>query len=144
MSTHNTSSTKNLTRTEKGGEAVKTPAAGSPNAPQAAAPVAPAMIAPMGFNTQYLFPFPGQEGAPHFDGKNITQFLSTWEDLTLGWPEDTKVKRIPPYCQTTMGKHIKMLPAIRAIGRGGDWVFLYWKNLKMEMLNQQKYTEAYL
>ena len=108
---------------------------------------APPVMVPMTFNTQYLFPFPGQEGAPYFDGNNITQFLSIWEDLTIGWPEDYKVRRIPLYCKATMGNCIKALASFRAIGRGGDW-----ESFKTEVLakfkgsdeEQQKYTEGYL
>src|SRR5258706_15483288 len=93
--------------------------------------------------TQYLFPFPGQNGAPFFDGKNITQFLTTWEDLTLNWPESIKIRKIPPYCKSTMGKYIRMLPSFE----GGNWA-----NFKVEVLEefkdddeeQQKYTVAYL
>src|SRR5258705_9945298 len=93
--------------------------------------------------TQCLFPFPGQNGAPFFDRKNITQFLTTWEDLTLNWPEGIKIRKIPPYCKSTMGKYIRMLPSFE----GGNWV-----NFKVEVLEefkdddeeQQKYTVAYL
>ena len=98
----------------------------------------------MGFiGTQCLFPFPGQSGAPFFDGKNITQFLTMWEDLTLEWPEEIKIKKIPPYCKNTMGKYIRTPPSF---DRGN------WANFKTEVLEefkdddeeQQKYTVAYL
>src|SRR5258705_11495409 len=93
--------------------------------------------------TQCLFPFPGQNGAPFFDGKNITQFLTTWEDLMLNWPEGIKIRKIPPYWKSTMGKYIRMLPSFE---RGN------WANFKVEVLEefkdddeeQQKYIVAYL
>ena len=101
----------------------------------------------MAFATQYLFPFPGQEGSPFFDDNNITRFINTWEDLTTGWPEDNKVKRIPLYCKETMGNTIKALASYRAIGDRGNW-----QTFKMEVLQkfkgkdkeQKKYTEGYL
>ena len=77
--------------------------------------VAQLVLVPMAFAIQYLFPFPGQEGAPFFEGNNITRFINTWEDLTIGWPKDNKVKRIPLYCKEAMGNTIKALASYRAI-----------------------------
>ena len=37
-----------------------------------------------GFGTQHLFPYPGQRGVPYFDGKDVSRFLTNWEDLTIG------------------------------------------------------------
>ena len=100
--------------------------------------------------TQCLFPFPGQDRAPYFDGKNITRFLKTWDDLTLNWPDDMKVRKIPLYCETLIGDYIKTLPTFKSIEereRGGSWM-----SFKREVLEefrdddeeQQKYTEGYL
>src|SRR5258706_13810682 len=79
-------------------QASQVPAPQVPQVPQQnQAQLAQPVMVPMAFASQYLFPFPGQEGAPFFDGNNITKFISTWEDLTIGWPQDSKVKRIPLY-----------------------------------------------
>ena len=93
--------------------------------------------------TQCLFPFPGQNRAPYFDRKNITQFLTMWEDLTLELPKPIKIKKIPPYCKDTIGKYIRTLPSF---GMGN------WASFKAEVLSefkdddeeQQKYIVAYL
>lgn len=110
------------------------------------APSAPTPTPATMFSMQYMFPFPGQEGAPYFDGKNITQFLNIWEDLTLGWPNETKIRKIPLYCQAWMGKYIKTLHSYKVIEEDG------WEKFKKEVLEefkdegeeQQKYTEGYL
>jgi hypothetical protein len=114
---------------------------------QVQAQLAPPVMVPMAFTSQYLFPFPGQEGAPYFDGQNITKFINKWEDLTTGWPEDSKVKRIPLYCKEVAGNAIKALASYRAIGNGGNWqtfkteVLLKFKGKDEE---QKKYSEGYL
>ena len=69
----------------------------------------------MAFNTQYVFPFPGQKGAPYFDRSNIFRFVSTWKDLTVGWPEDNKVQWIPLYCKATVGNTIKALDSFKRV-----------------------------
>src|SRR5258706_6301777 len=100
------------------------------------------------FTTPYLIPFPKQEGSPFFDGQNITQFLRTWDDLTLNWPDEVKVRKIPLYCEILMGDYIKGLPTFKAIEEGrGSW--LMFKNEVLEEFRdddeeQQKYTEGYL
>ena len=93
--------------------------------------------------TQCLFPFPSQNGAPFCDQKNITQFSTTWEDLTLDWPEGIKIRKIPLYYKSTMGKYIRTLPSFE---RGN------WASFKAEVVEefkdndgeQQKYLVAYL
>ena len=99
------------------------------------------------FGTQYMLPFPGQKGAPSFDGKNISGFLTNWEDLTIGWPENLKVKKVPLYCQTLIGKYVRALEAFKNV----DDV-MGWETFKVAMLEefkeddeeQQKYSEPYL
>ena len=93
--------------------------------------------------TQCLFLFPGQNGAPFFDGKNITQFLTTWEDLIIDWPEGIRIRKIPLYCKSIIGKYIRTLLLFK---RGN------WTSFKVEVLEefkdddeeQQKYIVAYL
>ena len=100
------------------------------------------------FTTQYLSPFPGQEGAPFFDGKNVTQFMNVWEDLTINWPDEMRIRKVPLYYQMLMGKYIKTLPSFKAVGERDTT----WADFKNEVLEefrddneeQQKYTEGYL
>ena len=56
-----------------------------------------------GFGARYSFPFPGQRGAPYSDGRNVSKFLTNWEDLTIGWASTIKVKKIPLYCEDLLG-----------------------------------------
>ena len=35
-----------------------------------------------------LFPLPHQLVAPYFNGKDVTDFIIKWEDLTLDWSDD--------------------------------------------------------
>ena len=83
----------------------------------------------MFIGTQCLFLFLSQNGAPFFDAKNITQFLTTWEDLTLDWSEGIKIRKIPLYCKSTMRKLIRTLPSFK---RGN------WAGFKVEVLEEFK------
>ena len=93
--------------------------------------------------TQCQFRFPGHNGAPFFEKKNITQFLTTWEDLTLDWPEGIKIRKIPLYCKSIMGKYIRTLLSFER----GNWASFKVKvseEFKDDDEKQQKYTVAYL
>lgn len=35
--------------------------------------------------------------------------LTNWEDLTIGWAHSVKVRKIPLYCETLVGKYIRTL-----------------------------------
>ena len=39
-------------------------------------------------------PLPNQEGPPYLDGQNVTRFLKKWDDLTLNWPDELKVRKV--------------------------------------------------
>jgi len=42
-----------------------------------------------------LFPLPHQMGAPYFDGKDVTDFIVHWEDLTIDWTDSQRIKKSP-------------------------------------------------
>ena len=94
-----------------------------------------------------MFPFPGQRGAPFFDGKNVSKFFTNWEDLTIGWAPAIKVRKIPLYCEDLVGKYIRTLDTYQEVDRRAGW-----KSFKKSMLaefkdedqEQLKCTEAYL
>ena len=58
-------------------------------------------------STLCLFPLPDQVGAPYFDGKDVTDFLIKWEDLTLDWSDDRRIKKIPLYSDQLIGRYLK-------------------------------------
>ena len=70
---------------------------------------------------QYIFPFPGQKGAPYFEGRNVTKFLTNWEDLMLGWAPVLRVKKIPLYCDDLVGKYICTLDSYQEVDRRTGW-----------------------
>ena len=62
-------------------------------------------------STLCLFPLPHQVGAPYFDGKDVTDFLIKWEDLTLDWSDDQRIKKIPLYSDKLIGRYLKTWPS---------------------------------
>ena len=62
-------------------------------------------------STLCLVPLPHQVGAPYFDGKDVTDFLIKWEDLTLDWSDDYRIKKIPLYSNKLMGRYLKTWPS---------------------------------
>lgn len=92
-----------------------------------------------------MFPGPGQAGAPAFDGTNVSEFLMTWEDLTIDWSDELRIKRVPLYCERSIGKYIRAMDLYRANGTT-------WEEFRQHLLaefkdsdeEQQKYTQAYL
>jgi len=50
-----------------------------------------------------LFPLPHQMEAPFFDGKDVSDFILQWEDLTMDWLDGPKIKKIPLYCEKIIG-----------------------------------------
>ena len=93
--------------------------------------------------TQYLFLFPGQNGALYFDRRNITQFLTTWEDLTIDQLESIRIRKIPLYCKSIIGKYIRTLPSFER-GNQASFNVEVLEEFKDDNKEQQKYTVAYL
>jgi len=60
-------------------------------------------------STLSLFPLPHQLGAAYFEGINVTEFLVHWEDVTMDWIDKQRIKKMPLYCETTLGLYIKEL-----------------------------------
>ena len=88
---------------------------------------------------------PNEPGAPHFDGKNVTEFIEEWGFFTddYGCNDRLKCTRLPMYCDKTIGDDIKRLDGFVA----EDWatfsssiIGLYWQHDKpkntMTELNQ--------
>ena len=55
--------------------------------------------------------------------------MTTWEDLAIDWPEGIRIRKIPVYCKSTMGKYIRTLPSFE---RGN------WASFKVEILEEFK------
>ena len=64
-----------------------------------------------------LFPLPYQQGAPYFDGKDVTKFLNRWETLTFEWNDEKKIKKMIAYCDEITGRYIQTLPSYEQ----NDW-----------------------
>ena len=65
----------------------------------------------------YLFPLPYQVGAPYFNGRDVTDFLIKWEDLTLDWSDDQRIKKITLYSDKLIGCYLNTWPSYT----GADW-----------------------
>ena len=60
----------------------------------------------------------------------------------IDWPKGIRIRKIPLYCKSIMGKYIKTLPCER-----GNWASFkveVLEELKDDDKKQQKYTVAYL
>ena len=89
------------------------------------------------------FPLPHQVGAPYFDGKNVTDFLIKWGDLTLDWSEGKRIKRIPVHSDKLIGRYLKTRPSYT----GADWDEFndaLLEEFKDDDEEQKRSTEAYL
>jgi hypothetical protein len=88
---------------------------------------------------------PNQPGAPHFDGKNVTEFIEEWGFFCddYGCNDRLKCTRLPSYCDKKISDDIKRLNGFAA----EDWatfsssiIGLYWQHDKpkntMTELNQ--------
>jgi len=61
----------------------------------------------------HLMPMPGSVGAPFFDGKNVTEFLTRFEDLcsAYGVAPSQKVAQMVRYCSRSIGQYLHIRPA---------------------------------
>ena len=67
-------------------------------------------------------PLPGQLGAPHFDSKDITKFLKTWERFATRYkltPEE-KVYELLEYCDSETAPYMTTLVERMAALEGID------------------------
>jgi len=46
-------------------------------------------------------------GAPYFDSKDVTDFITYWEDLTIDWTDSLHIKKVPLYCKKLISKYWK-------------------------------------
>ena len=61
----------------------------------------------------------------------------------IDWPEGIRIRKIPLYCKSTIGKYIRTLPSFER----GNWASFKVKVLeefKDDDKEQQKYIVAYL
>jgi len=91
-----------------------------------------------------LFPLPYQMEVPFFDGKDVSDFILQWEDLTMDWLDRLCIKKIPLYCEKIIGKYVKTL---RTYIRSNNWegfVAELKSEFKDDDSEQQCNTEAFL
>ena len=95
--------------------------------------------------TTMMFPAPGLPGASLFDGTNITEFIITWEDLTVEWVDGLKIKRVPMYCERSVGRYIRGLEGYGAATQTWEsFRKLLLEEFKEGDEEQQRYTQSYL
>ena len=90
----------------------------------------PAMSAgPFGF--VMTMPQPGTPGTPFFQGKNVSEFLSRYEDMCEDYHvgNNEKIRRLPRYCDMLIGQTVESLP---------DFVERRWAQLCKVMKKEYK------
>jgi len=91
-----------------------------------------------------LFPLYHQIGAPFFNGKNVSNFMLQWEDLTMDWLDGPYIKKVPLDCEKIIGKYIKTLGTyIHSNNWEGFVLKLKWE-FKDDDSEQQHNIEAFL
>ena len=94
-------------------------------------------------STLCLFPLPHQLGAPYFDGKDVTDFLIKWEDLTLDWSDNQRIKKIPLYSDKLIGRCLKTQPTY-TVADWDEFKDVLLEEFKDDDEQQKRNTEAYL
>ena len=76
-------------------------------------------------------PQPGTPGTPFFQGKNVSEFLSRYEDMCEDYHvgNNEKIRRLPRYCDMLIGQTIESLP---------DFVERRWTQLSKVMKKEYK------
>ena len=76
-------------------------------------------------------PLPGQSGAPFFEGEDVEEFLTDWEQLadTCGLSKRDKVKMVPGYVKWSLRHTVRMLGAYAS----GAWE---WDDFRQQMANE--------
>lgn len=92
-----------------------------------------------------VMPMPGGPGAPSFEGANVTEFTERYEELCedFGLGESEVVKRLPRYCESTIGQFIKNLPEYDA-GKWKAFKEVLLEEFKEYDSHQQKFSILFL
>jgi len=91
-----------------------------------------------------LFPLPHQMGAPFFDGKDVSDFILQWQDLTMDWLDGSRIKKVPLYCEKIIGKYVKTLGTYICDNNWEGFVVELKSEFKDDDSEQQRNTEAFL
>jgi hypothetical protein len=90
-------------------------------------------------------PQPNTAGMPHFTGKNISEFLRTWENLCedYGVSEADRLRKLPRYCDRLIGMYVETIPEFQ----DKDWEGLkkvLLREYRSEDVDQQMKTLGFL
>ncbi|KAL7269443.1 hypothetical protein RUND412_007900 [Rhizina undulata] len=91
-------------------------------------------------------PPPGAEGAPMFDGNEVTKLVEHWEWMVEEYSirEDMAVKRLPLYCRGgIISEYVRAMPAYNE----GNWIDIkkeLLKEFKEQDSRQRIYTRSWL
>lgn len=87
-----------------------------------------------------ILPLPGQAGAPMFDGTDVSVFVYIWENLTLEWSDEQKIKRLVSYCDPMIGKYVKTYDVYRT----DDWEAFKARLIEDFKGSDSTFTKKYL
>ena len=64
----------------------------------------------------YPMPLTGTVGAPYFTGQNVTDFLERFDNMCeeYGVKKLDKIRKLPWYCEKSIGEYIRMLSEYEA------------------------------
>ena len=80
---------------------------------------------------------------PFLEGKDVMDFVTKWEDLTLDWLLDQCIKKVPLYSEKVIGRYLKTWPTYT----GADWEDFeeaLLEEFKEDDEEQKSNTEEYL
>ncbi|KAI4087108.1 MAG: hypothetical protein L6R37_008354, partial [Teloschistes peruensis] len=91
-----------------------------------------------------FFPLPGTAGAPYFDGKDISDHIRTWCQLTKAWDVNKRIERFPDYCSKDIGRYIRSLESFKSANDWDGFEEVLKEEYKDEDQDQKRFTEQYL
>jgi len=83
-------------------------------------------------------------GALYFDGKDVTDFIAHWEDLTIDWTHSQHIKKVSLYCEKLIGKYWKTFETYVTGTSWNEFRAALITEFKEDDIEQKKNTEMYL
>ena len=104
-----------------------------------------ALQSPISMTSKARLPFPGQPGAPMFDGADVTRFIEEWNDICedCGIEEAEKTRRVPKYMTRAIGEYIRIQEEYENKNWEGLRKFLLQEYKQKDTVQQVK-SRAYL
>jgi len=83
-------------------------------------------------------------GASYFNGKDVTDFIAHWEDLTIDWTDSQRIKKVPLYCERLICKYLKTFETYVTGTSWNEFQAALITEFKEDDMEQKKNMETYL